>query len=109
LTGDKPTRTTYFIRTEPRQSDAVFTSASKTARIRVTGELKTPQYKVKSGGRYAPSTIKIKAHTYVSINNAPGKLYSVKTTVEFARDARAEVWQAATAKKPASAKQVVGK
>jgi hypothetical protein len=106
LTGTKPTRTTYIIRTAPRQDGTAFTPAGKTVRVRVSGEGKRPNYKVKSAGN-ASSSVKVKALTYVSINNAPAKLYSGKETVEFARDARVEVWQGATPKRPATAKQMI--
>ena len=98
LTGTKAVKTRYFIRIAPAENDGVYTAASKPRRINVTSEQKPPKYKVNKG------VIKLKAGTYVSMNGQVS-LHSVKS--EITPEGTVEIWQAATAKKAASAKQVL--
>jgi uncharacterized protein YjdB len=104
LTGTKPVKSVYFIRIAPAQSGNTYTAASKTKKITVTSEQKKPNYKADA----KKGVIKVKAGTYVSINGGTPELYSAKAEIPVTAGTF-DLWQAATAKKPASAKQTITK
>ena len=104
LTGTKVAKTTYLIRNGPTPASGNITSgnitpASKFRRINVAGEQKAPKYKVnvKNG------IIKLKANTYTKVGSANAVRNAEKS--EWDKVGDVIVWTAATAKKPASAKQ----
>ena len=103
LEGTKPSRTTYFIRTAAAPTtNGEFTAASKARRINIAGEQKVPNYKLNKG------VVKLRANTYVQLPNGTVELQAAKgqlDAAEISGDVR--FWMAATAKKPASAKQTL--
>ncbi|MCL2098997.1 MAG: leucine-rich repeat domain-containing protein [Oscillospiraceae bacterium] len=99
LTGAKPAKTVYFIRNAPKQSGSVYTPASKARKINVLGEQKKPQYKINKG------VIKYKANTYTQPGSSTASLKTAKG--EWKTAGEVTLWMAATAKKPASAKQTL--
>ncbi|MCL2099413.1 MAG: Ig-like domain-containing protein [Oscillospiraceae bacterium] len=99
LTGAKPAKTVYFIRNAAKQSGSVYTPASKARKINVLGEQKQPQYKVSKG------IIKYKANTYTQPGSSTASLRTAKG--EWTTAGEVTLWMAATAKKPASAKQTL--
>jgi hypothetical protein len=99
LAGTKPERTQYLIRTAPAQSGDTFTAASRVRRIRASGELRAPRYKEKKG------EINIRAGTYVSLPDGTVTLHGERKKLPVVSGMR--VWQGATAKRPASAKQTI--
>ncbi|MCL2002650.1 MAG: hypothetical protein FWG72_01440 [Oscillospiraceae bacterium] len=114
LTGAKPAKTTYFIRTAPSgpSANGEYTAAGKAKKINVAGEQKTPSFKVtakaEKGSNPATAIIKVKAGTYVSINGGEPALYATKADVDvLSVTGTIELWLAATAKKPATAKQTL--
>ncbi|MCL2080934.1 MAG: InlB B-repeat-containing protein, partial [Oscillospiraceae bacterium] len=101
LTGAKPAKTPYFIRSAPKPADdnGAFTAASKAKRINVLGEQKAPNYKVNKG------VIKYKANTVIQQGGGAAAVQTAKG--EWDTEGEVTLWMAATAKKPASAKQVL--
>ena len=106
LTGAKPAKTVYFIRTAPKPAETAggeFTAASKSKKINVLGEQKAPNYKVSKG------EIKYKANTIIHCVKCPTgeKPAELMTAKGEWKEPGEEIlfWMAATAKKPASAKQ----
>ncbi|MCL2082602.1 MAG: S8 family serine peptidase [Oscillospiraceae bacterium] len=87
-------KTVYFYRMAPKPNgDGSFTAAGKPKKIKVTGQLKPTKYN--------PGKSKAKAdNTYVN-----GALYAKKTELTLA--AGDQVWHGATAKKAATAVQMV--
>ena len=111
LTGTKATKTTYFIRTTPSQNGSEYTAAGKARKINVTSEQKAPTYKVnaKAETKTKPESaiIKVKANTYVAMGGEI-KLYTSKADIDVLNyTGLIELWQAATAKKAATAKQTI--
>ena len=134
LTGDKPVRTTYFVRTAPKPDGAAFAPASRPARIRVSSELKATSYKPKAkaakGTNPATETLKLKRGDFIFAGatadigttplniNAATATIAAGQTLHITADKGAvvsiietpgtmTVWKAATAKRPATAKQTV--
>jgi hypothetical protein len=110
--GAKPVRTTYFIRMEPAQNGEVYTAASRARRIRASGELRAPKASVREraakGNSPATATLRVRANTYTIIpNRANGEaeLHAAKNDIDVLGIAgNIEVWTAASARRPASAK-----
>jgi hypothetical protein len=93
-------RTQYFIRFAPKaENDGSFTPASRTRRINAAGVGRAPRYRERNG------VIKVRANTYVSLNGGAARL-SPKADIPFTAGT-AELWMAATARRPASAKQTI--
>ncbi|MCL1807949.1 MAG: hypothetical protein FWG31_09645 [Oscillospiraceae bacterium] len=119
LEGSKPSKTVYFIRTAPSRDGDVYTAASKPKKISVSGALKAPSYKVKSKAEKTDKEGKVKkpataviavkkgSHARIVGKTAP-TLYGSKGTLDVLNvTENVELWTAATAKKPASAKQII--
>jgi hypothetical protein len=113
LEGTKPAKTTYFVRLAPKQEGAAFTPASRAARVKVTSELKETKYKIRTkdakGDKPATAIIKLKANTYTIINGTT-KYHKDKETVDvLSVTGDIVIWNGATAKKPSSKKQTLGR
>lgn len=114
LTSATPAKAVYYIRTAPVQKSGIVTTymaAGKPKKITVKGEQKAPKYKVNVKGetksKPASEVIKVKANTYVTMNGDT-KLYTAKADLNvLGYVGTIELWTAATAKKPASAKQSI--
>lgn len=106
LTGTKPERSAYFIRIAPEErANGTYTAAGRHRRIRASGELKAPRYKINIKGETA--AISVRANTYVTMNGTTTP-YTTKTPVNVLNAAgNIEIWQGATVRKPASAKQIL--
>ena len=115
--GSKVTKPVYLVRYAPNENtDGSFTPASKTAKIKVSSNLKTTKYVIKEKAektkndvvtKPAKATIKVKANTYISINGET-TLYTAKKEIDVLNvTGTIELWQGATAKKPATAKQIL--
>jgi len=76
----------------------VYTAASKPNRILVLNQLKPPKYTMPASG-----IIKVRPNSYVKIDDIE-TFYPMKAPVKVNSGANVEIWQSATAKKPASAK-----
>ena len=90
----KPLKTTYWLRTTPKKSGTEYISASKYKKISVDSIQKAPNYKVKG------DVTKLKANTIFN-----GTFYKDGISVKLKSGDK--IWQAATVKKPASAKQTI--
>jgi hypothetical protein len=111
LTGTKPEKTAYFIRTAPlppAQSGGAYTAAGKAKKVNVTGQQKAPKLSIKTkvakGNKPAAATLSVKANLYTRIAGVTA-LNMGKKTIDVKNVAGTiEVWTGATAKKPASVK-----
>jgi hypothetical protein len=115
--GAKPSRTVYAVRSAPRPDGSAFLPASKSVKVKASSELKVPKFKIKAKDaklnkdgtvkRAATADISVRAGTYVVVDGRR-TLHGAKTKVDVFRAAgRIEAWSEATARKPASAKQVL--
>ncbi|MCL2082741.1 MAG: leucine-rich repeat protein [Oscillospiraceae bacterium] len=94
LAYGKVSKRVYFYRVEPKKgNNGSYTAGSVQKKFKVLSLQKPPKYKLKG------LQIKVKANTYVN-----GTLYTEKTLLSVS--AGDIIWQAATAKKPASARQI---
>lgn len=142
LTGDKVSKTAYFIRTAPKKDGVTYTAASKPIKITVSGEQKAPKYKIKTVAEkknrdgsvktQASATLKLKKGDLIfagavddigavpTTANSPAAALSNEGVLRITGDKGSTVsvmdvtgamlvWKEATAKKPASAKQTVGR
>jgi len=105
MSGNRAVRTAYFIRVAPKGDNVVYTAASKAKKITATSQLKEPKYKIDA----KKNIIKVRKGTYVSKNGETPVLYRDKADISAASGDTFELWIAATAKKPASAKQTLKK
>jgi hypothetical protein len=104
LRDGKPHRTPYLIRTAPQpptQPGGAYTAASRTRRINAMSQQRAPNYRIKN------NTIRVRANTYVTISGETTH-YTAKGTVDVsAVTGDIVIWQGATARRPASAKQTI--
>ena len=99
---EKVTKTMYFIRTAPKNNGASYTPASRAKRFSVKSEQKMPNYKINA----KKGTIKLKANTFINLN---GKATFFANKTEINATGITEIWQGATARKSASAKQFLNR
>ncbi len=118
LTGTKVMKTAYVYRVAPTQNGSTYKAASKPRKIKASSELKPTKYKVKptrrnkDGTLKAPAIVKLKAGSMVRLVPTSGEAtlrrYTAKTDLNVQnKQGTASFWIAATAKKPASKKQVI--
>jgi len=96
----------YVYRFAPKMEEVVkggvkvkiYTAASKPNRVFVLNQSQPPKYNLKEDG-----IINVKANSYIKIDDKE-TFYPVKVPVKINVNSNVEIWQAATAKKPASAK-----
>jgi hypothetical protein len=142
LEGARPVRTVYFVRLAPKPDGAAFVPASKSARIRVSSELRAPRVRINAreartngdGSIRTPATESIKLRNGdfifagvaenvggVPINvNGTTAAVAAGQTLHITANKGATVsiidtpgsmtvWKAATARSPATAKQVINR
>ncbi|MCL2083085.1 MAG: hypothetical protein FWH04_07620 [Oscillospiraceae bacterium] len=101
----KVLKTTYFVRTaaKPDEEDGSYWPASKAKKFKASSQLKKPKYKID----LKKNIIKYKKDTYVSVNDGEAVYHADKGQLAYAAGSTYTLWQAATAKKPSSAKQIL--
>ena len=103
LKGAKVTKTVYFVKYAPQKDGSEYIAASKPVKVMVTSEQKKPNFKIDTKKK----TIKAKAGTIVNLGGIITR-YDSKGEVDLTDyKGKIELWTAATAKKPASVKQVL--
>jgi Leucine-rich repeat (LRR) protein len=90
----------YHVRTAPKHDSSGYTAASKSVRLRVANELNAPNYKVKD------NTISVRSNTFVRLPDGTVTHYEVRTRGVPVVSGM-QVWQGATARRSASAKQSI--
>jgi hypothetical protein len=114
LTGSRPERTRYVIRTAPQApagSNTAFTAAGRARRINAVGQQPAPTLRIRTreakGGAPATAALRIRANTYTTINGVT-RLHTERTDIDVLNvTENIEVWLGAAARRPASAKQVL--
>jgi hypothetical protein len=110
--GNKPSKTTYIMRKNPVEEGTGYRAGSKPKKIKASSELKPTKYRIKDTkakkGKEAAAVIKVRANTYVITGDKP-ILHTAKTTIDVTHTGDVTLWQGATAKKPATMKQVIAR
>lgn len=99
-------RTQYLIRTAPTESNGTFTAASAPRRITASSELRMPRLRINARS----GAVRVRAGTYVRTHGeitlyTRDDVRARRNEVRITRNA--EIWHEATARRPASAKQML--
>jgi len=118
--GDRPrpVRASYIIRTAPAEhANGTYTAASRPRRIRASGELRPLAIAVRNrnarGTNPATATLRVRRGSATIIpgrNNGAAEFHAERTNIDvLGITGNIEVWTAATARRPATAKQIINR